>query len=96
MMNITDSTIVRLEDPFGILPGQRYEIYLSLDFEEDDELYSEHGIMLKLIYAVEEETSKIAQYNFIEKTTENYLDFALEDDEEKEIEQFCQQLVEKI
>jgi hypothetical protein len=57
---------------------------------------SENGIRLKLIFAVEGEKTKIAQYDFIEKTTERFLDFALEEEEEKEIEQYCQQLVEQL
>jgi hypothetical protein len=95
-MNIIESTIEKLEDPFGILSGDRYEIFLTLEIDEEDELYSEHGIRLKLIYAVEDEKAKIAQYDFIENTTERYLDFALEEDEEKEVEQFCQQRVDQL
>jgi hypothetical protein len=95
-MNIIESTIEKLEDPFGILSGDRYEIFLTLEIDEEDELYSEHGIKLKLIYAVENEKAKIAQYDFIENTTERYLDFALEEDEEKEVEQFCQQRVDQL
>lgn len=92
-MEIIDATIEKLEDPFGILPGERFEIFLTLEIEEDDELYSENGVMLKLIYAVEEAQSKIVQYDFIEKKTEQVLDFALEDDEEKVIDAYCQQLI---
>lgn len=92
-MEIIDATIEKLEDPFGILSGERFEIFLTLNIEEDDELYSENGVMLKLIYAVEEAQSKIVQYDFIEKKTEQVLDFALEDDEEKVIDAYCQQLI---
>ncbi|OAS86609.1 MULTISPECIES: DUF6509 family protein [Metabacillus] len=95
-MNIIDSTIEKLEDPFSILTGDRYEIFLTLDIDEEDELYSENGIRLKLIFAVEAEKTKIAQYDFIEKTTDRFLDFALEEEEEKEVEQYCQQLVEQL
>lgn len=92
-MEIIDATIEKLEDPFGILSGERFEIILTLDIEEDDELYSEHGIIIKLIYAIDEAQSKIVQYDFIEKKTEKVLDFALEDDEEKVIDGYCQQLI---
>ncbi|KKI93848.1 pullulanase [Bacillus sp. SA1-12] len=95
-MKIIESTIERLEDPFGILTGERFEIFLTLDIDEEDELYSENGIVLKLIYAVEGEQAKIAQYHFIEKTTELVLDFALEEDEEEEVMNYCKQLVEGI
>ncbi len=94
-MEIIDATIEKLEDPFGILSGERFEIFLTLNIEEDDELYSENGVMLKLIYAVEEAQSKIVQYDFIEKKTEQVLDFALEDDEEKVIDAYCQQLIKE-
>ena len=93
-MNIIESTIEKLKDPFGILSGDRYEIFLTLEIDEEDELYSEHGISLKLIYAIENEQEKIAQYDFIEITTGRFLDFALEEEEVKEIEQYCHQLVE--
>ncbi|MGM0873431.1 MAG: DUF6509 family protein [Bacillota bacterium] len=96
MMNIIESRIEKLEDPFNILSGNRYEIFLTLEMDEEDELYSEHGITLKLIYAVEDEKAKIAQYNFFENTTERYFDFALEEDEEMEVQQYCQQLVDQL
>jgi hypothetical protein len=36
-MNIIDSTIEKLEDPFSILTGDRYEIFLTLEIDEEDE-----------------------------------------------------------
>lgn len=96
MMNIVESTIEKLDDPFGILSGDRYEIFLSLVIDEEDELYSEHGIKLKLIYVVEDDKTKIAQYDFIENTTGRIFDFALEEEEEEEIKKYCQQLIEQL
>src|SRR5690349_12963630 len=93
-MNIIESTIEKLKDPFGILSGDRYEIFLTLEIDEEDELYSEHGISLMLIYAIENEQEKISQYDFNEITTRRFLDFALEEEEVKEIEHYCHQLVE--
>ncbi|WP_227551385.1 DUF6509 family protein [Metabacillus sediminilitoris] len=95
-MNIVESTIEKLDDPFGILSGDRYEIFLSLVIDEEDELYSEHGIKLKLIYVVEDDKTKIAQYDFIENTTGRIFDFALEEEEEEEIKDYCQQLIEQL
>lgn len=95
-MNIVESTIEKLDDPFGILSGDRYEIFLSLVIDEEDELYSEHGIKLKLIYVVEDDKTKIAQYDFIENTTGRIFDFALEEEEEEEIKKYCQQLIEQL
>ncbi|WP_226666000.1 DUF6509 family protein [Metabacillus litoralis] len=94
-MNVIESKIEKLQDPFGILTGDRYEIFLTLDLDEDDELFSENGVVLKLIYVIDENQSKIVQYDFTEKITDQYLDFALEEDEEIEIKQFCQQLVDR-
>ena len=96
MMNIVESTIEKLDDPFGILSGDRYEIFLSLVIDEEDELYSEHGIKLKLIYVVEDDKTKIAQYDFIENTTGRIFDFALEEEEEEEVKEYCQQLIEQL
>ncbi|MFD2213076.1 DUF6509 family protein [Metabacillus endolithicus] len=92
-MKIIESTIEKLDDPFGILSGDRYEIFLTLDVDEEDELFSEHGIKLKLIFAVYQDQYNIAQYDFIEMTTEKFLDFGLEEDEEKEIVAHCLELV---
>jgi hypothetical protein len=94
-MIIIESTIEKIEDPFGILTGDRYEIFLTLEIDEEDELYSKNGVLLKLIYAVENDKAKIAQYDFIEKTTDRVLDFAMEEDEEKEVGEFCQELVKQ-
>ncbi|MGM7720158.1 DUF6509 family protein [Metabacillus sp. Hm71] len=95
-MKIIESKIEKLEDPFGILTGERYEIILTLDIDEEDVLYSKNGIVLNLIFAVEGEQAKIAQYHFIEKTTELVLDYALLDDEIKEVTNYCRQLVESM
>lgn len=94
-MNVIESKIEKLQDPFGILTGDRYEIFLTLELDEDDELYSEHGVVLKLIYVIDDSQTKIVQYDFTEKVTDRYLDFALEEEEETEIKEFCQQLVDR-
>jgi hypothetical protein len=88
-MEIIGHTIEKLEDPFGLLSGERYEIFLDLDIDEEDELFSEKGLGLKIIYVINENDSKILQYHFFEKGTEKVLDFALEDDEEELINTFC-------
>ncbi|MDQ0229555.1 DUF6509 family protein [Metabacillus malikii] len=94
-MKIIEATIEKLEDPFGILSGERFEIVLTLEINEDDELYSENGTLLKLIYAVEETDAKIVQYDFIEKETNKVLDFALEDEEIIETEAYCKKLYDQ-
>ncbi|WP_335871545.1 DUF6509 family protein [Bacillus sp. 2205SS5-2] len=90
-MNITGHTVEKLHDPTGILSGDRYEFFLTLEVPNDDELFSEHGLYLKVTFVNEEEASKIAQYQFIEQTTEQYLDFALEEEEEELVKSYCQQ-----
>ncbi|WP_273131058.1 DUF6509 family protein [Metabacillus sp. HB246100] len=92
-MNIIEATIEKLDDPFGILTGDRYEIFLMLDVDQDDDLFSENGMMLKLIVVVEQSNYKIAQYDFIEKTTEKVVDFALDEEEEEPVLSYCKKLI---
>lgn len=90
-MNITGHTVEKLEDPFGLLTGDRYEFFIDLDVDEEDELYSEKGVGIKVIYAIDDNGPKISHYHFFEKETEKVLDFALEEDEEELINAYCQQ-----
>ncbi|WP_458413577.1 DUF6509 family protein [Schinkia sp. CFF1] len=90
-MEITGHTVERLEDPTGILTGDRYEFILQIEVPEDDELYSEQGVYLKAIIAVEDETTRVAQYQFFEKGTNGYIDLELEDDEKELIADYCRQ-----
>lgn len=88
-MNITGHTVEKLEDPFGLLTGDRYEFFLDLDVDEEDELYSEKGVGLKVIYVIDDNGSKISHYHFFEKNSDNVLDFALEEDEEELVKEYC-------
>ncbi|APH05460.1 DUF6509 family protein [Bacillus weihaiensis] len=92
-MNIIEATIEKLDDPFGILTGDRYEIFLMLDVDQDDDLFSENGMMLKLIVVVEQSNYKIAQYDFIEKSTEKIVDFALDEEEKEPVLSYCKKLI---
>lgn len=94
-MIITDHTVEKLEDPFGLLPGDRYEYLINIEVSEDDDLYSENGIYIRLIFVKEEEIERITQYNFIEKETNQYLDFEFEEDEEKMIFNYCKDHLEQ-
>lgn len=91
LLNITGHEMEKLEDPFGLLPGDRYEFFLELDVDIEDELYSENGIGLKVIYVSEESGDKISSYYFYERGSEKILDFALEEDEEAVVLTYCQQ-----
>lgn len=88
-MNILGHTVEELHDPTGILVGERYEFFLQVEIPEDDELYSEHGLSLRIILAVNENDVRISQYNFIEQGTNRILEFALEEDEENEVIDYC-------
>ncbi|WP_062351894.1 DUF6509 family protein [Bacillus kwashiorkori] len=92
-MNITSYSIEKLEDPTGILEGNRYEIITYMQVDEEDELYSENGLYVKIIFAAIENNSRIAQYNIYEDVTHKYLDFELEEDELLYLEQFCKKAV---
>jgi len=88
-MEITSYTVEKLEDPTGILVGDRYEFILQIDVPEDDELYSEKGVYLKAIIAIVEDAVKVAQYQFFENVTNEYIDLELEDDEKEVIAEYC-------
>lgn len=89
MLTITEYSVVQIKDPFGILPGTRYEFMLNIDVEEDDELYSENGLYIRAIYGVQEDKSGLVKYELYERGVDRYLDFDLEEDELAEVEAFC-------
>lgn len=88
-MEIVEYTIEKLKDPTGILEGDRYEFFLDLDIPEDDDLYTENGVQLRVIYAVDSKGSRIASYTFLERVNNKVLDFELEEDEETMVQEFC-------
>jgi hypothetical protein len=90
-MDITGHTVEKLEDPFGLLSGDRYEFFLDLEVDEEDELFSEKGIGLKVIYVIDETSTKVLQYHFFEKGSEKVLDFALEEEEEEMVNAYCKE-----
>ncbi|MTH55216.1 pullulanase [Bacillus mangrovi] len=89
MLTITSHEAELLEDPFGILPGERYEFLLDLEVPEDDELYSENGIYLRVIFLMEDGSARITQYQFYEKETEKSFDFGLDEEEEAMVASYC-------
>ncbi|WML44966.1 DUF6509 family protein [Neobacillus sp. PS3-40] len=90
-MNITGHSVEKLTDPFGLLSGDRYEFFLDLGVDEEDELFTEKGLGLKVIYVIDENGPKISHYHFFEKGTQKVLDFALEDDEEELVRAYCKE-----
>lgn len=91
MFAITDHSVELIKDPFGILSGERYEFLLNIEVPEDDELYSENGLYVRVIYNVEESGTSIVKYDIFEKTTQQYLEFDLEEDEVKAIDAYCKE-----
>jgi uncharacterized protein (UPF0128 family) len=91
MFTIDEYSVELLKDPFGILEGNRYEFILNLSVDEEDELYTEKGVYLRVIFTVKNNHKKISQYSFHESTSELYLEFELEEDEEKVIYSFCEE-----
>ncbi|MGE6378121.1 DUF6509 family protein [Peribacillus muralis] len=89
MLNITEYSIEKLNDPFGILTGERYELFLDIEVPEEDELFSENGLYIRALFVVEEQVGKLIKYDIFEKGNEDALEFELEDDEEALITDFC-------
>lgn len=89
-MNIIEHTVEKVQDPVGIIVGDRYEFFLSIEVDEDDDLYSEKGIYIRVILAVNDQDLHIKQYQIVEYDTEKQLDFELENDELQLIKEYCQ------
>lgn len=93
MFKVTELEITEVNDPFQILKGKRYEIVLNLDVEEDDELFDEQGVQLRVVYVMDDQQSKIARYEFINAVTKKYIDIEMEEEELAYIEQLCKEQV---
>ena len=91
MIEIQSYTVEKLEDPFGILSGERFEYILEIAVPEDDELYSEKGLMLRVIYVVDGSKEQISKYEIIENETQSVLDFELEEEELAMVLSFCKE-----
>lgn len=89
MVMITEYSIEKLKDPFGILTGERYEVLLDITVPEDDELFTEAGIYIRALYKVEDNQSAIIKYDLLERGTDKPLDFELEDEEIEAVRAFC-------
>ncbi len=80
-MEITAFSVEEIKDPTNIIEGKRFEFLLDIDVDEEDELYSEAGIEVRVIVA-QQETVKVLNYFLMDKGTNEILDFALEEEEE--------------
>ncbi|MEO4053745.1 DUF6509 family protein [Solibacillus sp. CAU 1738] len=90
-MDITQFSIEEIKDPTNIIEGKRFEFLLDVEIDEEDELYSEAGIEIRVIIGQNEDVVRILNYFIIDKAENEYLDFALEDDEEALILEFCKE-----
>ncbi|MBB3111236.1 hypothetical protein FHS18_003304 [Paenibacillus phyllosphaerae] len=91
MLTITSYSVELVKDPFGILPGKRYEFILDLEIPEDDELHSEMGIYVRVVYRSQEENSGIVKYEIRERSSDRYIEMDFEDEELAEIDSFCRE-----
>jgi hypothetical protein len=89
VLTIAEYTVEEIKDPFGIIEGDRYEFILYINVPEDDELFNEKGIYIKVLFGVKGDESKLIKYDLYEAESNQYLDFDLEEDEEKEVFEFC-------
>lgn len=90
-MNITHYLMDEILDPTNIIEGKRFEFLLDVEVDEDDELYSEAGLEIRAIIGLINEEVRIMNYFITDKTNNEILDFALEDDEEAMILAFCKE-----
>ena len=94
-MNITQFAVEEILDPTNIIEGKRFEFILDVDIDEEDELYHEAGIEIRVLIGEKDGEPFILNYFIIEKAENEYLDFALEDDELATILAFCQEALTK-
>ncbi|MDQ0976354.1 hypothetical protein QFZ31_006232 [Neobacillus niacini] len=93
-MNITGHTVEKLVDPFGLLSGDRYEFFLEIEVDEEDELYTEKGVGIKVLLVIDEKGTRISHYHLYERGSEKVLDFALEEDEELTVFNYCKENID--
>ncbi len=90
-LNITGHTVEKLKDPFGLLSGDRYEFFLEIEVDEEDELYSDNGVGVRVIFVVDEKGPRISHYHLYESASDKVLDFELEEEEELLVFNYCKE-----
>ncbi|MBD7984249.1 pullulanase [Sporosarcina sp. Sa2YVA2] len=88
-MEVIEYSVVEMNDPTGILEGKRYEFRIYVKFDEEDELYTEEGTGIRAIYVMNGANEKIASYHLFDRSTESRLEFALDEEEEVALAEFC-------
>lgn len=94
-MEIIEYSMIELIDPTGILTGNRYEFRIYVKFDEEDELYNEKGTGIRVIYVVDGGEGKVASYHLFERSTEQMIDFDLDDEEIVQLASFCEEQLEE-
>ncbi|UKJ45642.1 DUF6509 family protein [Lysinibacillus sp. 1 U-2021] len=94
-MEITQFSMEEILDPTNIIEGKRYEFILDVEIDEEDELYHEAGIEIRVLIGEKDEEPFILNYFIMEKAEGEYLDFALEDDELEGVLTFCKEEIAK-
>lgn len=91
-MEITQFSLEEIKDPTNIIEGRRFEFLLDVEVDEEDELYSESGIEVRVLIGQKSEgETYLLNYFIKDKGKNDYLDFALEEDEEAIILEFCKE-----
>ncbi len=95
-MEITQFSIEEIKDPTNIIEGKRFEFLLDVEVDEDDELYTEAGIEIRVLIGQKAaDEIFILNYFLIDKGDNSYLDFELEEEEEAMILAFCKEELTK-
>ncbi|MFD2613134.1 DUF6509 family protein [Paenibacillus gansuensis] len=89
MLDITEYSVEYIKDPFGIVEGKRYEFLIDINVDEDDELSARNGVYIRAIYAMREGVGSLVKYDLLERGTDKYLEFDLEEEEEAALLTFC-------
>ncbi len=90
-MEIGAFSVEEIKDPTNIIEGKRYEFLIDIEVDEEDELYSEAGIEARVIVGQKGEEVRILNYFLLDKTDNEILEFALEEEEEEMILRFVQE-----
>ncbi len=91
MITITEYSVELVKDPFGILSGTRYEFVMDVEVPEDDELFTENGVYVKVVYKSDGDRSGIVTCDLYERITHKYLDVEVEADEKEALAAFCRE-----
>lgn len=90
-MEITQYSIEEIKDPTNIIEGKRFEFLLDVEVDEEDELYTPAGLEVRAIVGQIDEAVRLINYFITDKSNNEMLELALEEDEEAMIIDFCKE-----